>query len=179
MTSNQAKSNCLLLASAALLVASAAFAQQPPAAAPPPASPPPAAAPAPAAGGQQQLPPGSPLIGRPAGNEAAAKLAAQVAGGRNCPRKFLINAHTHLLDQPDPRALDNVNTLDEYAKAMTAIDLPAREIRVRARGVRGERLLKAIDLAYGEKYDTKASLKWVRGFARGRRRLTTIELHPR
>jgi glucose/arabinose dehydrogenase len=75
MTSSRAKSRCLLLASATLLIASAAFAQQPPAAAPP-ASPPPAAAPAPAAGGQQQaLPPGSPLIGRPAGNEAAAKLA--------------------------------------------------------------------------------------------------------
>lgn len=61
---------------------------------------------------------------------AAGKLAAQVAEGRNCPRKFLINAHTRLLDQPDPRALDNVNTLDEYANAMSAIDLPAREIRV-------------------------------------------------
>jgi hypothetical protein len=59
------------------------------------------------------------------------------------------------------------------------IQIPAREIRVRARGVRGERLLKAIDFAYGEKYDTKASLKWVRGFARGRRRLTTTELLPR
>lgn len=59
------------------------------------------------------------------------------------------------------------------------IEIPARQIRVRARGVRGERLLKAIDLAYGEKYDTKASLKWVRGFARGRRRLTTTELLPR
>jgi molybdopterin converting factor small subunit len=34
------------------------------------------------------------------------------------------------LDQPNPRALDNVNTLDEYANAMTAIDSPAREIRV-------------------------------------------------
>jgi glucose/arabinose dehydrogenase len=77
MTSSRAKSRCLLLASATLLIASAAFAQQPPAAAPP-ASPPPAAAPAPAAG-QQQLPPGHPLIGRPAGNEAAAKLAPIVA----------------------------------------------------------------------------------------------------
>jgi len=48
-----------------------AAAQQPsnqPAANPPAAGPPPAAAPAP-------LPPGSPLIGRPTGNEAAAKLA--------------------------------------------------------------------------------------------------------
>ena len=47
-----------------------AAAQQP--AASPPAASPPAAAAAPAAA---PLPPGSPLIGRPAGNEAAAKLA--------------------------------------------------------------------------------------------------------
>jgi glucose/arabinose dehydrogenase len=50
-----------------------AAAQQPPnppAAAPPAASPPPASAPAAA-----PLPPGSPLIGRPTGNEAATKLA--------------------------------------------------------------------------------------------------------
>src|SRR5437588_9048842 len=46
-------------------------AAQQPAASPPAASPPPAAAPAAAT----PLPPGSPLIGRPAGNEAAAKLA--------------------------------------------------------------------------------------------------------
>jgi molybdopterin-guanine dinucleotide biosynthesis protein A len=61
---------------------------------------------------------------------AAAKIAAHIAAGKNCPRKFLINANTRLLDQPNPRALDNVNTLDEYANAMTAIDSPAREIRV-------------------------------------------------
>jgi glucose/arabinose dehydrogenase len=51
---------------AGLLLTAPAFAQQPPASAPP-ASAPSAAAPA--------LPPGSPLIGRPDGNEAAAKLA--------------------------------------------------------------------------------------------------------
>src|SRR6476659_6761567 len=49
----------------AALLAPPAFAQQPPASAPP--ATPPAAA--------QPLPPGSPLIGRPDGNEAAAKLA--------------------------------------------------------------------------------------------------------
>jgi len=57
--------------------------------------------------------------------------------------------------------------------------LSGREIAVRAKAVRGERLLAAIDEAYARKYDTKASLKWVRGFARGRRRLTTTELVPR
>jgi len=47
-----------------------------------------------------------------------AAISAQIAAGRNCPRKFLINAHTQLLEQPNPRALDNVNTVDEYQKAM-------------------------------------------------------------
>jgi glucose/arabinose dehydrogenase len=49
---------------AGVLFVAPAFAQQPPASAPP------AAAPA-----AQPIPPGSPLFGRPAGNEAAAKLA--------------------------------------------------------------------------------------------------------
>jgi len=60
-----------------------------------------------------------------------------------------------------------------------AMKLPSgREIRVRARKVRGERLLDAIDEAYAAKYDTRASQKWVRGFARPKRRLTTLEFVP-
>jgi hypothetical protein len=54
-----------------------------------------------------------------------------------------------------------------------------RQIRVRARNARGERLLDAIDEAYGEKYNTPASRKWVHGFARPRRRGTTTEFVPR
>jgi molybdopterin converting factor small subunit len=50
----------------------------------------------------------------------------QIAAGRNCPRKFLINAHTQLLDQPNPRALENVNTVDEYQRAMDALTTPQR-----------------------------------------------------
>jgi molybdopterin-guanine dinucleotide biosynthesis protein A len=66
---------------------------------------------------------------------ARTALNAQVAAGRNCPRKFLINAHTQLIDQPNPRALDNVNTVDEYERAMAALtparpSSSAREIRV-------------------------------------------------
>ncbi|HET9862764.1 MAG TPA: NTP transferase domain-containing protein [Steroidobacteraceae bacterium] len=65
-------------------------------------------------------------------------LAAHIAGGRNCPRKFLIGARTRLLEQPNPRALDNVNTVAEYGAAMSALtanqpasaEAPAREIRV-------------------------------------------------
>jgi molybdopterin-guanine dinucleotide biosynthesis protein A len=64
---------------------------------------------------------------------ARAAIAAHIAGGKNCPRKFLINADVKLLDQPDPRALDNVNTVAEYGHAMDALsssEMPAREIRV-------------------------------------------------
>jgi molybdopterin-guanine dinucleotide biosynthesis protein A len=44
-------------------------------------------------------------------------LQAFVATGRNCPRKFLIESGIELLAQPDPRALDNVNTAPEYSAA--------------------------------------------------------------
>jgi len=59
---------------------------------------------------------------------ALAGVRAHIAAGRNCPRKFLINANTRLLDQPNPRALDNVNTVAEYGAAMSALD--TLEIRV-------------------------------------------------
>jgi hypothetical protein len=61
-----------------------------------------------------------------------------------------------------------------------AIQAPGgRETRVRAKKVRGDRLLDAIDDAYAEKYNTPASLKWVRGFRQRRRRATTMEFVPR
>jgi hypothetical protein len=59
-----------------------------------------------------------------------------------------------------------------------AITVSGREVRVRARPVHGERLYDAVDAAYAEKYDTKASQKWVRGFRLVRRRKTTTELLP-
>ena len=34
--------------------------------------------------------------------------------GKHCPRKFLLQAGTHLLEEPNPRALDNINTPKEY-----------------------------------------------------------------
>jgi len=48
-------------------------------------------------------------------------LTAYVAGGRSCPRRFLLGADTALIDQPHPQALDNVNTPEEYRSAMTAM----------------------------------------------------------
>lgn len=40
-----------------------------------------------------------------------------VDAGVVCPRKMLIRSDTELLDQPDPRALDNVNTPDDLEKS--------------------------------------------------------------
>lgn len=47
-------------------------------------------------------------------------IAAYVATGKNCPRKFLIRSEAHLIEEPNPRALDNVNTPEEYGSAMTS-----------------------------------------------------------
>ena len=58
------------------------------------------------------------------------------------------------------------------------IRLGTRELPVRARRVRGERLLDAMDAAYAAKYETPANLKYVKGFATSRRRATTLELTP-
>jgi hypothetical protein len=60
-----------------------------------------------------------------------------------------------------------------------AIAIGSREMPVRAKTARGERLFDAVDAAYAEKYDTKASQKWVIGFRFARRRKTTTELLPR
>jgi molybdenum cofactor guanylyltransferase len=48
-------------------------------------------------------------------------IMAHAASGKNCPRKFLINSDVHLLDEPNPHALDNVNTPDEYGSAVAAL----------------------------------------------------------
>ena len=52
---------------------------------------------------------------------ALAPLRAFAAGGQHCPRKFLSRSQAHLLDLPDPRALDNVNTADERVQALRAL----------------------------------------------------------
>ena len=54
-----------------------------------------------------------------------------------------------------------------------------REVPIRARPCRGERLLDAIDAAYAAKYPTPGSRKWVKGFATTGRRGRTLEIAPR
>jgi molybdopterin-guanine dinucleotide biosynthesis protein A len=44
-------------------------------------------------------------------------VLAYIASGKQCPRKFLINSDTALLDLPEPAALDNVNTREEFESA--------------------------------------------------------------
>src|SRR5436309_13563601 len=64
------------------------------------------------------------------------------------------------------------------AEPRGSIQLAGREVAVRARHTRSERLREAVTRAYGEKYNTKASEKWVRGFAEPGRAATTLELVP-
>ena len=62
---------------------------------------------------------------------AAGLLAAYQAAGGHCPRKFLIRHGAQLIDLPDPRALDNVNTPEEYSQAVAALDtLPPMQLRI-------------------------------------------------
>jgi len=49
------------------------------------------------------------------------------------------------------------------------------EVSVRGKLVRSARIRDAVTLALGEKYNTRASLKWVKGFAEPSRALTTLE----
>ena len=59
------------------------------------------------------------------------------------------------------------------------IQVGDREVRIRAIRVKSERLRDKIEDAYAEKYATKASQTYVRGFRTPRRRETTTEFVPR
>lgn len=67
-------------------------------------------------------------IWEPAAREPA---ATQLASGKACPRKFLINANVRLLDLPQPRALDNVNTTSEFDAATRALQATATRKTIR------------------------------------------------
>ncbi|MEX2497087.1 MAG: molybdenum cofactor guanylyltransferase [Woeseia sp.] len=49
--------------------------------------------------------------------ESCAIIQHFVNEGLVCPRKMLIRSDTHLLRQPEPSALDNVNTPDDLVRA--------------------------------------------------------------
>lgn len=55
----------------------------------------------------------------PAGSDAGLlKLSQEL--GKSCPRKLLILKEARLVEQDDPRSLDNINTADEYQAATQA-----------------------------------------------------------
>jgi molybdenum cofactor guanylyltransferase len=62
-------------------------------------------------------------IWEPASGEAVANW---IAIGKQCPRKLLINSNTALIEQLDPRGLDNINTPDEFNFASSALSPPNR-----------------------------------------------------
>jgi hypothetical protein len=59
------------------------------------------------------------------------------------------------------------------------LQLATLELPVRGKTVRSSRIRDAVTKAYGEKYNTKASQKWVKGFAEAERLVNTLEFVPR
>ena len=59
------------------------------------------------------------------------------------------------------------------------VQVAGLELPVRAKLTRSARLREAVTVAFGQKYNTKASRKWVEGFGEPERELTTLELVPR
>jgi molybdenum cofactor guanylyltransferase len=55
-----------------------------------------------------------------------------LAKGKDCPRKFLMNHSVRLLEPKDRRALDNVNTPEEYDRALDLIAPASRGETVHA-----------------------------------------------
>ena len=56
---------------------------------------------------------------------SAPTLREYVASGRQCPRKFLLQADVALLEPQDPRALDNVNTPEEHRAVLASLERDA------------------------------------------------------
>ncbi|MDE2050437.1 MAG: NTP transferase domain-containing protein [Gammaproteobacteria bacterium] len=87
--------------------------------------------------GRDGLPEPLCAIYEPSSREA---IRAHIASGRDCPRKFLINSDTELIDQPEPGALDNVNTPSEYGSALHRVqrsgDAPPAVPRAATTGAR-------------------------------------------
>jgi hypothetical protein len=54
-----------------------------------------------------------------------------------------------------------------------------REMRVRGKTVRSQKMRDAVTAAYAEKYNTKGSRVWVEGFAEPARVVNTLEFVPR
>ena len=74
--------------------------------------------------------------------------------------------------------LGRLGRLSGRPLSLLSIRLGPLELPVRGRPVRGAKVLAAVTAAFGEKYPTPASRKWVTGFAEPARVLTTLEFVP-
>jgi molybdopterin-guanine dinucleotide biosynthesis protein A len=77
---------------------------------------------------------------------SAPGLLAHITSGADCPRKFLLNINSdiQLIDEPDPRALDNINTPDEYGSARAALAAPSNPNVAAKQGATGPDALAAL-----------------------------------
>lgn len=64
------------------------------------------------------------------------------------------------------------------AQPLGSIRFGDEEVKVRAKPIRSARLRDAVSAAYARKYNTKASQKWVDGFALSERSVNTVEFIP-
>lgn len=64
------------------------------------------------------------------------------------------------------------------AEPAGSIQVGDREIRIRGKQVRSQRIRDAVTNAFAEKYHTPGSQKWVQGFAEPERSVNTLELVP-
>ena len=85
-----------------------------------------------------------------------------------------IEVARHLGALESPPAIVFTTAYDEYA--LEAFESQA--VGYLLKPVRSERMRKAVTAAYAEKYATKASQKWVQGFAEPAREANTLELTP-
>ncbi len=89
-------------------------------------------------------------------------LQAFVSAGRDCPRKFLLTHGGRLLDQPNPEALDNVNTPDEAGRAQARLSGATLALQVqyfallREQAGRGEERIETSARTARELYDELA-----------------------
>jgi len=63
--------------------------------------------------------------------QSAAELAAYQAADGRCPRKFLMRHGAKILEPRDRRALDNINTPDEYREALRSFDGEASAMQLK------------------------------------------------
>ena len=111
---------------------------------------------------------GSKIIGIRAGHKSDHRFTGTwvvVVGGRVYARSWTLKSggwYRTFLEDP-----------------LGTIQVGDRQLRVKALVARGERIRDAVGDAYAEKYSTKASAKYVRGFRTPRRREATIEFTPR